>query len=265
MADIAYLAAHPKSGITFLNFLLFNALFDEPRDPARIDSDYIIDMHEHLARVPAPGPRRCYVKTHARYDAALPLRERADRAVHLVRDPIDVMMSLWDFMHLLGQPALLDASQAVKDQIFRDFARRWVSSGGDQIGPQTWVSSVTSWLDQRDLPVLFVRFEALKADPVGQLARVCEFLGQAVTPARLQEAARDSSVEAMRAQEQREIDAGTPGAFYRPEHQKGYAQGFRFVGRVNANAYDTMLTDAERREADRVFGPVLARVAALAG
>jgi len=265
MADIVYLAAHPKSGVTYLNFLLFHALFDAPRDPARIDCDYIIDMHEHLARVPAPGPRRCYVKTHARYDRALPLIERADRAVHLVRDPIDVMMSLWDFMHLLGQPAVLDAPQAAKDQLFRNFVRRWVATGGDQIGPQTWVSSVTSWLDQRDLPVLFVRFEALKADPVGQLARVCEFLGESVARERLELAARESSVEAMRGQEQREIAAKRPGAFYRPELEKGYAQGFRFVGRVNANAYTTVLTDAERREADRVFGPVLARVAAVTG
>jgi hypothetical protein len=265
MADIAYIAAHPKSGVTYLNFLLFNALFDEPRDPARIDSDYIIDMHEHLGRVPPPGSRRRYVKTHSRYDPALPLRERADRAVHLVRDPIDVMMSLWDFAHLLGQSALLDAPRAAKDEIFRNFARRWVTSGGDQIGPQPWISSVTSWLEQRDLPVLFVRFEALKADPVGQLARVCAFLGEAVTRERLEEAARNSSVEAMRGQEQREIAAKQPGAFYRPELEKGYAQGFRFVGRVNANSYDTVLTDAERREADRVFGPVLERVAALAG
>jgi hypothetical protein len=265
MADIAYLAAHPKSGITYLNFLLFNALFDEPRDPARIDTDYIIDMHEHLDRVPPPGPGRRYVKTHARYDPAMPLRARADRAVHLVRDPIDVMMSLWDFMHLLGQPALLDAAEPDRERLFRGFAQRWVTSGGDQIGPQTWVASVTSWLDQRDLPVLFVRYETLKADPVGQLARVCAFLDVAVTPARLELAARQSSVEAMRAQEQRELATKQPGAFYRPELETGYGKGFRFVGRINSGSYATVLTDAERREADRVFGPVLARVAARAG
>ncbi len=264
MADIAYICAHPKSGITYLNFLLFHALFDEPRDPALIDSDYVIDMHEHLARVPPPGPRRRYVKTHSRYDRALPLLERADRAVHLVRDPIDVMMSLWDFMHLLGQPALLEASQAQKEQMFRSFAQRWVTTGGDQIGPQPWTVTVTSWLDQGDLPVLVVRYEALKADPVGQLARVCAFLGEEVSPERLALAARQSSVDAMRGQEQREIETGRPGAFYRPELAAGYAKGFRFVGRINSNSYETVLSDAERHEADRVFGPVMARVAALA-
>jgi hypothetical protein len=133
MADIVYSAAYPKSGITYLNYLLFNALFDEPRDPARIDSDYIIDIHENLARVPGPGARRQYVKTHFVYTATLPLRERADRAIYLARDPIDVMMSVWDFLHLLGDPALLDAPQAAKDQIFRNYVRSWLASGGAQM------------------------------------------------------------------------------------------------------------------------------------
>src|SRR5206468_7191085 len=64
----------------------------------------IVDIHENLARVPPPQARRHYVKTHFAFSDALPLRERADRAVCLVRDPIDVMMSIWDFLHLLGDP-----------------------------------------------------------------------------------------------------------------------------------------------------------------
>ena len=206
------------------------------------------------------------MKTHFGYDAALPLRERADRAVYLVRDPIDVMMSVWDFFHLLGDPSLLNAPQAAKDQIFRSFVRRWVTSGGDQIGfAGTWAGNVSSWIDQPDFPVLVVRYEILKAAPVAQLARVCEFLGEQVAPERLEQAARLSSVDEMRKQEQREIDTKQAGAFYRPMLEKGYESGFRFVGRLNANSYATMLTDEERQEADRRFGPVLARVAQLCG
>src|SRR5579862_8529864 len=203
MPDIVYSAAYPKSGITYLNYMLFNALFDEPRDAARIDSDYIIDIHEYLARVPPPGPGRRYVKTHFGYDRAMPLRERAERAICLVRHPIDVMMSIWDFMHLLGDATLLNAPEETKDQIFRSFVGRWVTSGGDQLAfAQTWVANVSSWLDQRDLPVLFVRYETLKADPVAQLARVCAFLGETVAPDRLALAASQSSVSEMRKQEQ---------------------------------------------------------------
>jgi hypothetical protein len=266
MADIVYSAAYPKSGITYLNYMLFNALFDAPRDPARIDSDYIIDIHEHLARVPAPQTptKRHYVKTHFAFEAALPLRERADRAVCLVRDPIDVMMSIWDFLHLLGDPTLLGASEEVKDQIFRSFAQRWVTTGGDQMAfAQSWVANVSSWMDQRAIPALFVRYESLKADPAAQLDRICAFLGERVSDDRIALAVQGSSVDAMRQQEQREIETKQSGAFYRPQLETGYQKGFRFVGRLNANSYDSVLTPDERAMADRVFGPVLARLATL--
>ena len=62
MKDISYIAAFPKSGITYLNFMLFHVLFDRPQDVRLIDSDYIFDVHESLARVPQPGVVNRYVK-----------------------------------------------------------------------------------------------------------------------------------------------------------------------------------------------------------
>ena len=51
--DVSYIAAFPKSGITYLNFMLFHVLFDRPQDVRLIDSDYIFDVHESLAQGPA--------------------------------------------------------------------------------------------------------------------------------------------------------------------------------------------------------------------
>src|SRR6202166_2966474 len=110
--DITYIAAFPKSGITYLNFMLFHILFDRPQDARLIDSDYIFDVHESLARVPPARETPRYLKIHFPYSPRIPLRERASRAVYLLRDPIDVMMSLWDFKHLLGEDGLLEASPA---------------------------------------------------------------------------------------------------------------------------------------------------------
>ena len=49
--DITYVAAFPKSGITYLNFMLFHILFDRPQDVRLIDSDYIFDVHESLSLI----------------------------------------------------------------------------------------------------------------------------------------------------------------------------------------------------------------------
>ena len=112
MKDISYIAAFPKSGITYLNFMLFHVLFDRPQDARLIDSDYIYDVHESLARVPPQGEEPRYLKIHFSYSMGIPLRERAARAVYLLRDPVDVMMSVWDFKHLMGEDGLLDAAPA---------------------------------------------------------------------------------------------------------------------------------------------------------
>ena len=120
--DVSYIAAFPKSGITYLNFMLFHILFDRPQDVRLIDSDYIFDVHESLARVPPPGDVPRYVKIHFAYSPRIPLRERAHRAVYLLRDPIDVMMSVWDFKHLTGEDGLLDASPADREACSNAFA-----------------------------------------------------------------------------------------------------------------------------------------------
>ena len=62
MKDVSYIAAFPKSGITYLNFMLFHVLFDRPQDARLIDSHYIFDLHESLARVPPPSVVDRYAK-----------------------------------------------------------------------------------------------------------------------------------------------------------------------------------------------------------
>ena len=130
MRDISYIAAFPKSGITYLNFMLFHALFDRPQDARLIDSDYIFDVHESLARVPPQSEEARYLKIHFSYSPRIPLRERAARAVYLLRDPVDVMMSIWDFKHLTGEDGLLDASPAQREAMFQRFCQHWLTTGG---------------------------------------------------------------------------------------------------------------------------------------
>jgi hypothetical protein len=268
MPDIIYCAAFPKSGITYLNMMLFYALFDAPQDIAKFETDYVVDIHAYPAGVPPAGAVPRYVKTHSPYGASLALRDRADRAIQLVRDPTDVMMSLWDYIHLTGDEAFLNAPDEVRQKLFREFVDHWVASGGD---PQrfagidftgSWIDHLSSWLDQHELSTLFVRYEALKADPVNQLARIIAFLELPVPREKLEIAARKSSASEMKQQEQREIDARSarPGALYHPALTKAYDKGFRFVGKLHSGARNTVLTEAQRRDADRVFGSVLAQV-----
>ena len=266
MKDISYIAAFPKSGITYLNFMLFHILFDRPQDAARIDSDYIFDMHESLARVPPPSAEPRYVKTHFSFSPGLPLRQRASRAVCLLRDPIDVMMSVWDFKHLLGEDGLLTASPAEEAAKFQQFSQHWVTSGG-LIYPWagSWKANVGSWLDQKELPVLVVRYEQLKARPVEGLRRILGFLGREASDERIAAAVEAGKPDNMRKLETEEINKRVSGVFYRPGLANGYARGYRFVGRMHGRSSEKIFSPAARQYADQIFGPVLQRADARSG
>jgi hypothetical protein len=264
--DISYIAAFPKSGITYLNFMLFHALFDRPQDARLIDSDYIFDLHESLARVPPPGDRPHYVKVHFPYGPRLPLHQRAVRAVYLLRDPIDVMMSVWDFKHLTGEDRLLDVTPAEHGAMFQRFCQHWLATGG-MIYPWagSWRDNVASWLDQTDLPLLVVRYEQLKAQPFDELRRVLGFLGREVSDQRITAAIEAGRPDNMRKLESEEIDKGVSGVFYRPGLAKGYSRGYRFVGRMHGGSSEKILDPAARQYAEQVFGLVMERARARAG
>ncbi len=261
MKDVSYIAAFPKSGITYLDYMLFHLLFDAPQDVEHIDSDYIFDLHESLGRVPPPGDTPRYVKIHFGFGPGLPLLNRAACAVYLVRDPIDVMMSVWDFKHLMGEDGLLRSSEAERQAKFAAFRQRWLSTGGAEFAfAGSWVQNVRSWLEQTSLPTLVVRYETLKSAPAAELERVLAFLGREASAERIARAVAAGSVENMRGHESREIANRQTGTFYRPALAAGYAQGYRFVGRINQNSYDKVLSAAERGLADKIFAPVLAKV-----
>jgi hypothetical protein len=263
--DITYIAAFPKSGITYLNFMLFHILFDRPQDARLIDSDYIFDLHESLARVPQQGAVPRYVKIHFPFTSQVPLRQRASRAVYLFRDPIDVMMSVWDFKHLTGEDGLLDASPAQDAALFQRFAQQWLASGGMAYPwAGSWKQNVGSWLDQTELPLLVVRYEQLKARPLEELRRILGFLGCHATDQRIAAAIEAGRPDNMRKLESEEIDKQTSGIFYRPFLAKGYDRGYRFVGRMHGGSSEKILSPAARQYANEVFGPVLERAHARA-
>jgi len=265
MKDICYIAAFPKSGITYLNFMLFHILFDRPQDAARIDSDYIYDLHESLNRVPPAGDVPRYVKIHFPHSASLPLRQRASRTVYLVRDPIDVMMSVWDFKHLLGEDGLLDASEADEAAKFGVFCKQWIATGG-MMNPWigSWRGNVASWLDQTELPVLVVAYERLKAQPFEELRRVIRFLGREATDQAIHAAVDAGAPDNMRKLEAAEIETGRSGVFYRPGLARGYSHGYRFVGRMHGGSSERVLTPEAQQQARQVFGPLMARASAMA-
>ena len=117
---------------------------------------------------------------------------------------------------------------------------------------------MASWLNQRELPLLVVRYERLKASPAEELRRILRFIGRQAGEERIAAAIEAGKPDNMRKLETEEVQTGQPGIFYRPGLARGYAQGYRFVGRMHGGSSEKVLSPAARQYASQVFGPLLA-------
>jgi hypothetical protein len=255
LEGITSLSAFPKSGVTYLSFMLFYSLFPDDCDIHELERKYILDIHAYpnAAFARSHGPH--LIKSHFPYNPAIPAVRLTRKVLYLIRNPIDVMMSAWDFNFLIQ-----GGRQDAQSPEFRAFVRRWLTTGGDAFGQfGTWVQHVGSWLNQSVIPVHLVRYESLVDNPERELKAIFGFLGLQVAEERCRIAIERSSMRSMAALETKEVEGRLEGIFFRNSLSMGYGQGHRFINKGYRNSYEGLLTAEERAMADKTFGAEIAR------
>lgn len=175
------LASYPKSGSTWLRFMLA-ALISE--DPQQVDFLNVQIRVPELSNTAAhhgvdfdalPDPR--LFRSHAPYNPCFP------RVVYLLRDPRDVFVSYYHHQRKFAQYT----------GSLTDYLR-------SHRGRYNWASHVAGWLDHADDPdrFLIVRYEMLRADPIAELTRVVRYIGLDADEMRIRTAVEISSFENMR-------------------------------------------------------------------
>lgn len=245
------LSAYPKSGVTYLSFMLFYCFFPEECQVLDIGSKYVIDIHAHPDAVHDPSHLRRFYKSHHPYERSLASAKKADKVIYLVRDPIDVMMSAWDFKHLVA-----GTDRSLENEAFRPYVDRWLASGGDAFPEYgSWVAHVRSWLDQTAIPLHLVEYEKLVDQPEAELEDILKFLGADVPSSRRANALRQSSMKEMAALEERQIEQSRlTGSPRHPAIGSGHDRGYRFVNKGYRDSYHRVLTNDQRLQADQMFG-----------
>ena len=249
LQGVTSLSAFPKSGVTYLSFLLFHGLFDDSCHIHDLERKYIIDIHAYPNAnfVDPRAPR--LIKSHFPYNPAIPAIRLTSKAIYLIRHPIDVMMSAWDFGALIS-----GAARDTRSPALRSYVERWLVTGGDYPPFGTWIQHVRSWLGQRNIPVHLVTYENLVDNPELELKNMLDFLDIQVPAERQRVAIERSSMRSMAALETKEVENRVDGIFFRDSLATGYGQGHRFINKGYRNSYQTVLTSEERALADRIFG-----------
>lgn len=257
--DVIWLASYPKSGNTWLRFLLANLLFG----PVAATNDLrkmIPNLHWGFDLGDFLGGDWILVKTHSLFGPELALNERTRKVIYIVRNPLDVLVSNLNYSRLLRYDEAAGADEALAHK----YADAFIAARGDpawrETGYGSWVGNVESWRrEAHGHEVLMVRYEDLLADTRAEMDRICAFLGLGHDSARIEAAIRDSSFESMRRLEDTEKRDKKPGIFYDPSRENAYKVGLRFMNRGEAGAVKRVLTPDQIARAAEAFRPALAK------
>ena len=185
-ASDMYLASYPRSGNTMLRFILAEILsgvsssFDSIQ---RIIPEIGVHVHAHPL---LPGGGRL-IKTHE------PYRRKYQRAIYIVRDVRDVMLSSF---------ARETAVDVLHIRTFNDYIEPFMQGRMTRFG--SWQSHIESWINSpaaRRGDLLVLRFEEVKNDLEATVARCLDFLGKPATSGVIHDALRNNTLAKMRAKE----------------------------------------------------------------
>jgi estrone sulfotransferase len=182
--DIA-VSSYPKSGNTYVRFLLANYLNPDVEITFRNIDDYIPDLHKVGAGIRDREPPRIF-KTHDDKFFACP------RVIYVFRDGRDVLTSY--FHYLNGEK----------------WANSYASVAAFLNGPErpieTWVTHIRRALEfERAFPaaIHLVKYEELVTFPARELGEIVRFCNFTLDEDRLRRAADASSFENLRASEKK--------------------------------------------------------------
>lgn len=226
MGSIVWLASYPKSGNTWMRAFLHN-LLRNPARPVDINTldqfclgDAQVYWYEHvsgkqiaeltrrdIARLrpevheafTRAHPDSVFAKTHNMLGQSegepLVNLDCTAGAIYVVRNPLDVCLSLADHEGISIDPAIAlmadpaGGSETDAINVYEVFG--------------SWSMHVASWTQEERSGLIWVRYEDLLAKPAKHFARVADFLGLAPPRARLEKAVQFSSFDVLQSQEAR--------------------------------------------------------------
>lgn len=161
--DDTFLVSYPRSGNTWMRYLLANLLKPGNRWHIKninevVPDIYQVDISSH------PRPR--IIKSHEPYSGNYP------KVIYMYRDGRDVAVSYYD----LSRTAFGYTGS------FNDFVLQMLR-GGKDVGFGSWQDHVTGWLGAaRNGNVLCVQYEALCGNTVEILGEIGRFIGKSFDP-----------------------------------------------------------------------------------
>lgn len=181
-----FLASYPRSGSTWLRFILQEILTGEPSRFENVNQRIaFVGRHGNAPSLLPSGAR--LLQTHEAY------RKEYRRAVYLVRDPRDVALSEYAFQKARGWV----------DGDFHTYLVDFLQ--GEVNGFGSWQAHVRSWLAAAEASkdnVRVYRYDELRRTTLSSLTSMLEFLNVQVDDQKICDAIASNSLQEMRKKEE---------------------------------------------------------------
>ncbi len=234
--DDAFIVSYPKSGNTWVRFLVANLLYPDPTDFETLETR-VPTIYKNTRRELDSFPSPRVLKSHEYFDP------RYRRVVYLVRDPRDVVISYFHYSLRKGSIAM--------GHSLTDFAADFLAGKMGNVG--SWQENVASWLAARDGSpnFLLVHYEHLRARPVDEATRIARFLNCASDQVSIQRAVAASSFERMR-----ELEKASGSTL----QLKKKGADIPFVRKGRVGGWREELPDDVRVAIEAAWGPLMQRL-----
>jgi sulfotransferase family protein len=227
----ALIASYPRSGSTWLRFMLYESLSGAPSEFRRVDTAIpnialgrdAAPLLEHGGRLFGTHEVQC---------------DRDRPVVYVVRDPRSVVLSEFAY----------DLRREVFFGDFETFLAAFLKGRANPFGD--WGRHVRFWLESepsRAGHLHLVKFEDLRKDPGSVLHGVLAFLGAEVDPAAAAAAVANNTVEHMREKEDR-------------AEWVGVRTDIRFVNSGSVSGWQERLRPEQIEAIEHAMGGAMARV-----
>ena len=178
LPDDFFLVAYPKSGSTWVRFLVCNYLTNGRCDFLNI-FDIIPDLHMST-KFPLKCSKPRILKSH------FPYQPEYRNVIYLVRDGRDIAVSY--YFHYIKQKKI------DKNTSFPKFLDIF-NSGSLPFG--LWNTHIISWLTQKPEHFLIIKYEDILINPEEQLVKILKHIGLKIIPKRIKIAIDASSFDKM--------------------------------------------------------------------
>jgi len=215
--DDTFVVSYPRSGNTWTRFLIANLIHPEmPVTFSNIER-VIPDTSALSSRILKRAVRPRILKSHEYFDPRYP------RVVYLVRDPRDVVISLYNFRR---KYRIIDDGYPIEKYVERFLEGDMDVSWGEHVG---------SWMGARGKhrSFLLVRYEDLLDNTSRELHRIATFLGKDAGPERVALAIERSRADRLRKLEKVESEKWVT--------TKGRRQDIPFIGTGGSGGWRSIL------------------------